>query len=303
MKKIITSLLALIILASCSTSKKSEEMKVLVPKGAPALSVLTYASEHTDSVDFVDGAELLQAAFLNPVPQYQVIIAPTNLGLKLASDKKTKYKIAGVVTWGNLYFVGYQQDDLFQEGTKIAAFGESSVPGLLLELIQTEDNAEIIYYNSVVDAQAALLSGKVDAALLAEPLATATIAKSKENESIEDLELIGDVQLMVEEKLGSYGYPQAGIFVLDSFYAENEEKVDMFLQEIEKTLQEMNSEELSLMIDEIQPETIGVPNAPIVLKTWDRMNIRYKDAKESEDSLKEFLKLFNIEITEDIYLK
>ncbi len=310
MKKIVLVVLVSLLIVGCTpNSKKSidndtEEVifNVISPKGAPALSILNYASSHEDSVDFVDGADLLQAAFLNPTPEYDVIIAPTNLGVKLASMGKTEYKLASVVTWGNLYFVGKSEDALTDPGV-LAAFGESSVPGLLLESLKEGITPEIVYYNSVVDVQAALISGKADVALLADPAATATIKKWESMDRGYLLGIIGDVQELVEPQLGSYGYPQAGVFVRESLYAENPDKVEKFLDRIKNDLGNMTSDDITGYIETLSAETLGVPNSEIVLQTWARMNIKYVDVTEVYRDLENFLKLFQIEVSEDAYLK
>lgn len=299
MKKIVILGLSLIVLFGCSAKQETKEtiIHVLAPKGAPALAMLEYAKVNGEAINFVDGSELLQATFLNPNPEYSVILAPTNLGVKLASDGKTNFKLAAVVTWGNLYIVSRNENALKEVGV-MGAFGESSVPGLLLESVKGDITPEIIYYNSVVDVQAALLSGKIDVALLAEPVATATLAKSNES-----LKIIGDLQEMVQNQLGGYGYPQAGIFVLDSFYAENTKAVDSFLEQIQTSITQQTPENLISLIEEVGAEKVGVPNAQIASKTWDRMNIQYRPAAEVAKELTDFLKIFNIEVTENVYLR
>ncbi|MFV0480022.1 MAG: hypothetical protein ACK5LZ_05580 [Anaerorhabdus sp.] len=312
-KKLCSVLLLLVLVTSCSTGNSSEndiDIKVLSPKGAPALSMVTYAAQNEGLVDFVDGADLLQAAFLNPTPEYQVIVAPVNLGGKLATLEKTEYKLAGIVTWGNLYFVAANEDAL-TDGMVLAAFGEGSVPGLLLESLQDDLTLEIVYYNSVVDAQAALLSGKADVALLAEPAATATISKSITDESIDELMIVGDVQAMVEEKLGGYGYPQAGIFVLESFYTKYPEMVDDFLIEVSESINNPVYSDLFDAVEMLGADEVGVSESVFINQlsseevppVFGRMNVYYKDATDVKVELENFLNLFGIEISEQIYLK
>lgn len=299
MKKVMLVLLSLIVIAGCSPkqSQVEEELNVLSPKGAPALSILDYASENKEQVTFVDGADLLQATFLNPNPEYQVVIAPTNLGVKLASMQKTDYKLAAIVTWGNLYFVSENQNALQEEGV-LAAFGEGSVPGLLLESLRDQITPEIVYYNSVADVQAALLSGKADVALMAEPAASAVTRNPEYN-----LWLAGSVQQMMEETLGTAGYPQAGIFVYAPYYEENQEVVDDFLMSVQEDLENPDRSRKFDQIELLTPQELGVPSKEIALLAWEGMNIRYMDARESDASLRAFLNLFDIEFSDEIYLK
>ena len=181
------------LLAQAQAQAEAFDIKILSPNGAPALAVLPAAVG--GKVDFVDGADALQAAFVNPDGDYDLIVAPSNLGLKLASAGKTAYKMLGVVTWGNLYIVaktGTDKDPSTWE--KVAAFGEQSVTGIVFNTVYGNkiDSSKITWYNSTAEASAALIAGDADVAMLAEPNATATIAKAKENGL--ELEIIDDVQ-------------------------------------------------------------------------------------------------------------
>ena len=113
MKKILVCLLSLLLVACTSNSNvesnvetpsTTEEtvevnsLKVLAPKGATAVGVSILSYEGFHDVTYVDGADVLQASLVNPEPEYDVIIAPSNLGIKLAAAGKSQYKIADVLT-------------------------------------------------------------------------------------------------------------------------------------------------------------------------------------------------------------
>lgn len=307
MKKIIVVLLtALLVCTGCSTSKPNEikdisELKVLSPSGAPALALLDVVN---DNVNIVDGSEPLQAAFVNPNPEYELIIAPTNLGTKLASVDNTEYRLLAVVTWGNLYVVGTDESDLTSSDQVFAAFGEVAVPGIIFNDLNNELNIqnEIVYYPSVTEAQASLLSNNANSALLAEPAATATIAKAKQNGL--DLSVSYDIQEIWKDKYGSEGYPQASIFVLESYYNENKETIENFVSKISESVEfyseDSNSEVLINKLNEVGVETFGLPSAEIVSKTISKMNLNIVYANDCEQELKDFLQLFNIEYTTEL---
>lgn len=300
MKKFLTGLLCLMLLTSCNQAKeeapkedsKDVVLNVLSPKGAPAISTIPYRLQHEENVEYVAGPDLLQAAFINPEPQYDVIIAPTNLGCKLASIDKTSYKLIGVVTWGNLYLVGSDVVDLNDETKTLAAFGEQAVPSKVLETRLPDLNLNIDYYPSVSEAQAALLTNKADVALLAEPLATATIAKGKTLDL--ELSILQDLQNI--DGMNS-SYPQAGIFVNTEKYDENSQAYQEFVQEISDYLTNVASDTsiLTKDIDEINPETLGLPSSELIAKTYSRLGLRYESSIDAKDALNEFLQLFAIE--------
>lgn len=305
MKKIVAILLSALLLMGCTTTKNSSEstpsasaqtmtLTVLAPRGATALALIPILKDESATVTFVDGTDVIQAAFVNPNPEYNVLIAPTNLGVKLANGDKTKYRLLGVLTWGNLYLVG-SDETILQQESQLAAFGEGAVPGLVFEATNPEIKSTVTYYNGVADAQAALISGKADVALLAEPAATATIAKMKEQGK--EVKIIADLQKEFASVSGSEGYPQAAIFVLEDEYNANKDAYDQFVNSIRDyalNVNEATMDNLKADVNAITPEVLGVPNAEIVAKTWDRMNINYVNGNEVVDQLISFLQLFDI---------
>ena len=82
-------------------------VKVSAPNGAPALAVATLAAEDPDSYTFV-AADTIAAEFANKTADF--IIAPINAGAKLYKAGKSDYKLAAVVTWGNLYIASQKAE-------------------------------------------------------------------------------------------------------------------------------------------------------------------------------------------------
>lgn len=280
-----------------------EPIKVLAPTGAPALSVMELAADGVNTVDFVTGSEALSAEFAKGDSDYDMILAPINLGTKLISVGKTEYRLEAVITWGNLYLVGTSETALDEAGN-FAAFGENSVPDIVFKnAVDVESIVpEITYYSSAQDVQGILLSGKAESGLLAEPAVTATIAKAKE-QGIE-LKVILDLQAAYQEKMGtaSAGFPQAAIFVKNG----SEEKVSAALAQMEtfvNTTASNNADSITALVDQLTPEVLGVPNSKIAVATWAKQNIRYTSADACEADITEMLKLFGIEYNADMLSK
>lgn len=272
-------------------------LKILAPNGAPGLAVIPAVKEGYD-VNFVAGSDPLQAAFVAPESEYDVIVAPTNLGVKLNTVGNSSYKLLAVVTWGNLYVVGTSEEQLSDTNAKIGAFGEAAVPGLVFKKVYPDINA--MWFNAVTDAQQNLLSGNVDAALLAEPAATATIAKAKENNK--EFKIIGNLQA----EWGEGGYPQAALFVKEDAYAADPASYDALVTLMADYTSAVKADDTAALeadIDEIGAETLGVPNSKIVGKTWPRMNIRVVKGSEVVNAIEEFCGIFNIQNSADAVLK
>lgn len=302
MKKIIACLMVFsLLLVGCSTSKKAEELKILAPNGAPALSLLSVYKDVNEKgkIKIVEGSDLISSELVKADSSYDVIIAPINLGCKLIQVGKTDYKLAGVVTWGNLYLV----ENPAVETNTLAAFGEEAVPGKIFNMVKDSSDLmkdkEVKFFNAVSDVQPQIISGKTHYALMAEPAATATIAKAKQNNVT--LKIVEDVQQLYQKQTGSseVGYPQAAIFVKNKADVEDLlSKIDTFTNT--DALKEDN--QIEALIEEIGAETFGVPNAQIVSKTWQKQNIHYKDAKEVSSDIEKILKQFGITYSDEMII-
>lgn len=302
MKKIITFLLMMsFVLAGCS-SKETKVLKVMVPSGAPALSMIGVCEEELKNgeVKVVEGSELLSSELVKKESEFDVIVAPINLGCQLIAKEQTDYRLAGVLTWGNLYIV----ENTSVQNNELAAFGEMAVPGKIFNLVKDANNtikdSKVTYFNAVSDVQAQVLAGKCQYALMAEPAATATIAKAKQNGST--LKVIASLQEMYQTKVGTteYGYPQAAIFV------KNLEDTQDFLSKLDsftngETIKD--TKQIETAVESIGADQLGVPNAKIASQTWANQNIHYKDAQDVKTDIQLLLKNFNIQYNEDMLVK
>ena len=315
MKKLLISLLAAFTLTACASASDPEivesadtaiveevetndvPLNILAPMGAPALSMLKAALNPMENVEFVNGADLLKAAFIAPDSEYDVIVAPSNLGANLAATGNTEYRMAGIVTWGNLYLIGNDEDVLSNPNAELALFGEGSVVELVYnDVLKEEVKANTTMYGSVQDVQAALLSGDADAGLIAEPAASATIDQA--NQAGIELTFVADLQELWKTKYDQEGYPQAAIFIKPSTIENNEEKITEFLTQVESSLnsyQDADSTILASDLDKVGVENLGVPSADLISKVWPKMNLRYISANDSVEELNSFMSLFGIE--------
>ena len=291
-------LLALLVMASMafagcgsstsSTSSSTSALKMLVPTGAPAMAMLSAYSQ-VKSYKLVDGADLLSAEMIKSSSDYDVIVAPINLGCKLIAAGKTDYKLGAVITWGNLYVV----ENKSVTNNKMAAFGEAAVPGQIIKSLDKKTGilkkrASVKYYNAVTDVQAQMLSGKYQYGLMAEPAATATIAKAKT--AGKSLSMYLNVQAAYTKayNLSHIGYPQAAIFVKDA------SKTKELLSNVKSFTDKADSAVIKKDIDSIGAAKLGVPNSTIITKTWSRMNISYKNAADCTSDVKAILKTFGV---------
>lgn len=295
MKLKITLFLLLFMLLSGCTEKEEATLKLLVPMGAPSISVIPVLNENIHSVNLVSGTDPLQAALISPNPEYDIIIAPVNLGASLISKNSSQYRLWGVVTWGNLYIVGENEEVFGSEGT-LALFGENAVPQKIFDVAKEKININmnVAYFPSVNDAQAQLLTQKASAAMLAQPLAAATIAKAKEGGK--ELKIIANLQTLWKESTGTENYPQAAIFVLESSYDKNKTLIEKQISDMKDYVDACWGESSTLEADitSLTPEKLGLPSAKLVATVFKGMNVKIEAALDVEEELKAFLQLFGL---------
>ncbi|MFV0393430.1 MAG: hypothetical protein ACK5LC_03395 [Coprobacillaceae bacterium] len=301
--KYLICLLSLTLIVGCSSTKKEEDennndigisdaqepANILCPSGAPALAFVSeYESITTEGkIDFVDGSDALVAELSKADSEYDIIVAPINVGAKLIETDQTDYRLSSVITWGNLYYVGTDEESLQRTG-ELALFGQGAVPEKIVEATNIETTLTPTYYSSATLVQQQLLSGNAVAGLLAEPLASATIAKGKQ-EGI-PLQIITDLQT---EYGDGNGYPQAAIFVKNnSSHSMLFDNIDVFTNDGYTGLQKY--------LEDIGVETLNLPSVELVVSSMERQNVHYKPAKDCKEEITEFLQLFGITFSDEM---
>ena len=301
MKKIIFLILISLLVGCSAQPVEWENLSILSPKGAPALSLVPLIQENKDSIEFVDGADILSAELIKG--DKDMIIAPVNLGAALSKKDSNPYRLYAIVTWGNLNLVS--NDTVLSENEPIALFGEQAVPGLVFNAIK--DKLELNFlstaFNAVTDVQGQLLSKSFNIGLMAEPLVTATIAKAKTLESPINLSVYKDLQVLWQEKTGFENYPQAAIYIKADISEDKLKQVEARLELMMAYNIEVNDKPSILETDitEDLSQTLGVPVAKVLVQAWERMNVNVVKADENKEAIEAFLELFKLNGLENLY--
>lgn len=301
MRKILAFVLALILTGCASKPLEWEGLSILSPKGAPAVALVPLVQKGVDQIEFVDGADLLSAELVKG--SYDVIVAPVNLGAMLASKGNSLYQLYGVVTWGNLYVVGTEQQPAISP-LNIALFGDKAVPGIVFNQVNASlGNYKGTFFNAVSDVQAQLLSGQYTLGLLAEPLVTATIAKAKASNL--NLVVVNDLQEAWKEKTGFDNYPQAAIFIKADLDEEKLAQIEARFTSMQEFTSAVDTDPNNVVepITSVSAELIGVPSGDVVKAAWDRLNISVVKASDVKDSIEAFLELFKLNGLESFYFE
>ena len=129
MKKLIALMIALMSVLSLCAFAGAEEadltgLKIAAPAGAPALALAALAKEAPDQYTFV-AADTITAEFASGASDF--IVAPLNAGAKLFKAGKSTYRLAAVVSWGNLFIASQRPDFTLEDinGAEITLFAEN----------------------------------------------------------------------------------------------------------------------------------------------------------------------------------
>lgn len=302
MKKIVIIISVFLLIACQAKPLEWESLTILSPKGAPAIALVPLLQENKDSIEFVDGTDILSAELVKG--EKDVIIAPVNLGAALSKKESNPYRLYGIVTWGNLYLVSNADVQLVND-EPIALFGEQAVPGLVFNAVKDQLDVNVVStaFNAVTDVQGQLISKSFNLGLMAEPLVTATIAKAKTLEIPLNLTVYADLQALWLEKTGFENYPQAAIYIKADISEEKLKQVNARLEIMMAYNMQVNDDPSSLEtdIDETLSTVLGVPASKILVQAWDRMNVNVVKVEENKEAIEAFLELFKLNGLENLY--
>ena len=307
MKKLfIVCCLLLTVLSGCSSAQTPADDKVLTvlaPKGAPTIGILGYVKDNAAQVTTVDGSDLMQAAFVNPDPQYDVIVAPVNLGTKLISAGKSDYKLAAVVSWGNLYILS--TDEQLKGDAALAAFGQGAVPEKVLDTVKDTlgFTGEITWYSAVSEVAGQLIAGKATTGLVAEPVMSKVMATAAAKGVTYNV--VADLQQAWKQATGFDNYPQAAIFVRQEDYDAHSTVYNSFFSTVDSYLASSSSivdDIASLNSADATADLVGVDASIFTENTIKNMNLDFVFAADSQDQILEFVKLFGVTSLDGVLL-
>ncbi|MCM1533029.1 MAG: hypothetical protein NC099_00050 [Corallococcus sp.] len=204
----------------------SDEIKIFLPDGAPALTVANLFSANQIggrkvSLTITTGADV-QSKTLNG--EADVVVCPTNMAATLY-NKGVKYKLATANLFGLLYLVGNgEADDLFDlVGKVVYSIGKNNTPEFVFKKILSSNGIEyadgdtaqagkvvIRYFGAGSEIVPLLKSGLAQYAILGEPAVTKAGVKD-----------LFDLQALWKDATGlEESYPQAGVFVKEELFAD-----------------------------------------------------------------------------------
>ncbi len=155
LKKLFTVMLlifGLLLLVGCG-EEDNKTYKVLLPSGTPLMAVGGLLDDAEFDFKVVNGQDPLISGFTSA--EYDMIIAPINLGTKFYIAGKSNYQFKAIITTNNTYIISKGEISSLKDlqGKKITAFGASAAPGLALKgaLDIKGIDTTVNYQNSAAD--------------------------------------------------------------------------------------------------------------------------------------------------------
>ncbi len=279
MKKLLTLILTLALLlglgAAGAETTEAAALTLTAPGGAPALAVATLAAKNPENFTFV-AADTIAAAFAKAEADF--IIAPVNAGAKLYRAGKSAYRLAAVVTWGNLYIAsqkeGLSEADL--KGAEITLFGENTINASVVLYALKENGIEpskVNYLAGAAETQALLLSNPEAIVVTAEPALTAARIKNDKISAIA-------VNALYQKATGNDGYAQAGLFVNPATLEGRKEAADAYLEQVREAAGLCAADVEAVAAAAVKLEIL--PNAKVAQAAIPNCAIRYLSAAEAK---------------------
>ncbi len=290
------SLILSFALTACNAVKLDEKLEIRISvlngtTGFGAAKLMSDAKAGNTTLNYnitveTDAANI-QAGLING--SVDIAALPTNAAAALYNKTEGKVKIAAVNTLGVLYLMtnGVEIDSIDDlEGKTVYAPAQN--PAFILQaIIKANDLTDVTVdtgYAQPADLRAALVSGKVDIAVLPEPMVT--IAKSANK----DLSVSLDLTSEWEKVYGENSLMQGCIVVRTEWAEAHPKELEEFLKNYEDSVKYTNDDPKATS-ELIVANGIFAGNAIVAEKAIPNCNIVYMDSDDNiADCLGKFYK-------------
>jgi ABC-type nitrate/sulfonate/bicarbonate transport system substrate-binding protein len=230
-----------LLLAACNDDPdETQAVRFVMPDGTPALAAARLFTDNKTLDGYDMDYEIVAASSLATElnsGKADILIMPTNAGVKLIKANSLNYKLVSVNVEGSLFVVGKPESVDTAEfafetlvGKTVALIGKGGTPELVFDYIAAQKNItvnetqtksdtaiNVIFVDEASQAKRALANGTVDFAVVGQPAATAFATPNGGGYS-EQLNL----QPLYAQFAGQDNFPQAAMFVKSSLVADTE---------------------------------------------------------------------------------
>lgn len=316
-KKILSIILAIVSVVSCfaltACSNNTNTVRIVVPDGAPALSVTTVIKDGIKmpqdtklQIDIVK-ADTITSEVTGK--KCDIAILPSNAAFKIYNDSvkngdKDPYVMLATATYGNLFVVGKTTLTSISDltGKIVYSIGQGAVPHKILEKVAGLNSIEL---NIITDKKDAI-QGKINVIFVSDGLEVNTNLKedatafgllgepavtgSKKQGNVVSLDMQAEYQKATNST--EKGYPQAVVVARKSFIESNGEIIKTFLQKMVANMDYVNNKDNQKTItDVLKGNKYGNPSATTFPpQSISGCNIIVKSTKTAKQDVVTFLK-------------
>lgn len=201
----------LLLFCSCAGTKKNDAftLEVCILRGPSAIALAGLLNDagalrgYTLSVKLLDTPEQMQARLVKH--EADIAVLPMTAAANLY-NKGAGYRLAGCPVWGTLYIIG--RDSVIREPAGL--FGSGTTPDILARYywethgLPVTGNTFTYTYPSARETLLALLTGRLQTAVLSEPFVSMALQKDTA------LRIVADLN-RPESK--GYGFPQTAVVI------------------------------------------------------------------------------------------
>ena len=280
-------------------------LKVACPSGAPAVSLFAHLGESNVEIN---AAETVQG-YMSDNANKDLVILPTNYGIKQIVTQNVNFKLAATVTFGNFFLLatGTDTDHTISDGDKVLAFQQNGVAGKLFAYVYDGIDLDVTYKGSAANVKDEVLAPSepfdYDYVLLAQPVVKAVLGQKSE------YSVYANIQEAYREKSGGKEITQASVFVKGTADpSEAKAALDIIKSDVEALLDDpslVESQTASLENQFVAGKLGGTPQViKSLLVDGNQLGIGYKDAYTNKDNIDAFIGTLGMGATsEEIYFR
>lgn len=243
----------------CRPKMGQDTIDIYMPDGAPALALgyPMYEDKPDDGVEYhVVSSATIQSFVTGNDPKAEVCVLPVNLAAKLLGDGST-YKMAGVVTHGNMYLIAKNDTQYTREnvsdfiGKTLGVVQLNNVPGLTLKAAFSSLGVPFVDLSNGAeksDAAVNLLPVDVQTLVGADVYLVPSPAADKRVEKA-GFAFVGSLQELYG---GENGYPQAAIVVKNEILEKNGEWFGYFMRSVNESAGWLKTAEKTVIAETVK---------------------------------------------------
>ena len=272
-----------------------EEVSIVVPQGNPFIAVGNLVGEENIKIDSVNGAAGVKQALV--AGEYDIVVAPLNLGAQLFVKGQSKYVLNSVIALGNTYIVSNKNTKLDSlqdlEGKTILAYSQGGTPDIILQYVLKANNINVTieYQPSITEVVPFFIQGQYDYILAAEPVITNLKVKKTKELNVLNLQDYTDNTIM-----------QAAVFVKPE--SAKQESIDAVIKKIKENIKTMNEDPKayadSIVTKDVYFSDLG---ADIISTSLPNANLSFLSAKDNKTKIESYLTMIGYELPNEGFYK